>query len=209
MLHTVIFIGRSGCGKGTQVKLLQEELKRRRPDDKIFYMQTGQRFREFIQEEGYSNKLSRAIYDEGERQPDFLAVWVWASMFLENIRNEEHLFIDGFPRSLYEAHMLDTAMKFYNREKPCVVHLRVTRAWSEERLLERGRREGRSDDIDIRDVRRRLDWFEDDVIPAVNFYRENPEYRFIEVHGERSIEEVQSDLREKIFSAHGAHKDNP
>jgi len=194
-LKTFIFIGRSGCGKGTQVKLLMERLKESKEDEKIFYLQTGQHFRDFIKGEGLANKLADEIMDIGGRQPDFLAVWIWSNAFLKNVKNAEHLIIDGTPRSLNEARILDTAMKFYKREKPIIVYIDVTREWSEERLLARGR----ADDLEIEDIRKRLDWFEDDVLPAVSFYRENPDYDFIYVNGEQTIEEVNKEIMKKVF----------
>lgn len=195
-LKTFIFIGRSGCGKGTQVKLLMDYLKEKNKSEKIFYLQTGQHFRDFVKKEGYANKLSKKIMDEGGRQPDFLAVWVWSNAFLENIKNEEHLIVDGTPRSLNEARILDTAIRFLRRRKPYVVYIDVSRQWSEERLLERGR----EDDLDIEEIRKRLDWFEDDVIPAVSFYRDNEDYNFVYVNGEQTIEEVNKEMMKKINS---------
>lgn len=192
---TFIFIGRSGCGKGTQVKLLIEYLKESKEPEKIFYLQTGQHFRDFIKEEGLANKKAYEIMDSGGRQPDFLAVWIWSNAFLKNVKNEEHLIVDGTPRSLNEARILDTAMKFYKREKPIIVYIDVSRQWSEERLLARGR----ADDLEIEDIRKRLDWFEDDVLPAVSFYRDNPDYDFIYIKGEQTIEEVNKEIMEKVF----------
>ncbi len=193
-LKTFIFIGRSGCGKGTQVKILMEQLKKKQENEEIFYLQTGQHFRDFIKKDGFANKLANKIMDVGDRQPDFLAIWIWSSVFLENIKNEEHLIIDGTPRSLNEARTLDTAIKFFKREKPFVVYIDVTREWSEERLLARGR----EDDIEIEDIRKRLDWFEDDVLPAVSFFKDNPDYNFIYVNGEQTIEEVGEEMMDKI-----------
>lgn len=195
-LKTFIFIGRSGCGKGTQVKLLMEEMKKMHPGDDIFYLQTGQHFRDFVKKEGYANNLAKKIMDEGGRQPDFLAVWVWSNAFLKNVKNKEHLIIDGTPRSLNEARILDTAIRFLRRRKPYVVYLDVSREWSEERLLERGR----EDDLDIEEIRKRLDWFEDDVLPAVSFYRDNPDYNFVFVKGEQTIEEVHAEVMKKVFA---------
>jgi len=193
-LKTFIFIGRSGCGKGTQVKFLMEHIEAKKEKEEIFYLQTGQYFRDFVKKEGYVNNLAKKIMDEGGRQPDFLAVWIWSNAFLENIKNKEHLIIDGTPRSLNEARTLDTAIKFFKREKPFVVYIDVTREWSEERLLARGR----ADDLEIEDIRKRLDWFEDDVLPAVSFFRDNPDYNFIYVNGEQTIEEVGKEMMEKI-----------
>ncbi len=195
-LKTFIFIGRSGCGKGTQVKLLTDYLREATPEENIFYLQTGQHFRDFVKEEGFANKMASEIMEEGGRQPDFLAVWIWANSFLKNVRNEEHLIVDGTPRSLNEARILDTAMKFYKREKPTIVYIDVSRQWSEERLLARGR----ADDLEIEDIRKRLDWFEDDVLPAVSFYRENSDYDFIFINGEQTIEEVHGEVMKKVFS---------
>jgi len=195
-LKTFIFIGRSGCGKGTQVKLLMKQLKEKQDHEKIFYLQTGQHFRDFVKKEGFANEMAEKIMEEGGRQPDFLAVWIWSNAFLENIKNEEHLIIDGTPRSLNEARILDSAVKFLKREKPDVVYIDVSREWSEERLLSRGR----EDDLEIEDIRKRLDWFEDDVIPAVSFYRDNPDYNFIYVNGEQTIEEVNKEIMDKIFN---------
>lgn len=193
-LKTFIFIGRSGCGKGTQVKLLMDHLKEKEDKD-IFYLQTGQHFRDFVKKDGFANKMADKIMEEGGRQPDFLAVWIWSNAFLENVKDEEHLIIDGTPRSLNEARILDTAVKFLKRKKPYVVYLDVSREWSEERLLARGR----EDDLEIEDIRKRLDWFEDDVMPAVSFYRDNPDYDFICVNGEQTIEEVNKEMVGKIF----------
>ncbi len=195
-LKTFIFIGRSGCGKGTQVKLLTDYLREATPEENIFYLQTGQHFRDFVKEEGFANKMASEIMEEGGRQPDFLAVWIWANSFLKNVRNEEHLIVDGTPRSLNEARILDTAMKFYKREKPTIVYIDVSRQWSEERLLARGR----ADDLEIEDIRKSLDWFEDDVLPAVSFYRENSDYDFIFINGEQTIEEVHGEVMKKVFS---------
>ncbi len=194
-LKTFIFIGRSGCGKGTQVKLLVDYLKEKE-SGKIFTLQTGQHFRDFVAKDGFANDLAKKIMKEANRQPDFLAVWIWSNAFLENIKNEEHLIIDGTPRSLNEARTLDTAIKFFKREKPFVVYIDVAREWSEDRLLARGR----ADDLEIEDIRKRLDWFEDDVIPAVSFYRNNPDYNFININGEQTIEEVNKEMVEKIFN---------
>jgi len=195
-LKTFIFIGRSGCGKGTQAKLLIEYLEKENTADKTFYLQTGQRFRDFVTKDGLANKMANEIMEEGGRQPDFLAVWIWSNSFLENVKNKEHLIIDGTPRSLNEARVLDTAIKFYKREKPTIIYMDVSRGWSEERLLARGR----ADDLEIEDIRERLDWFEDDVVPAVDFYRDNSDYNFININGEQSIKEVHDEIMEKIFA---------
>jgi adenylate kinase family enzyme len=73
-LQTFIFVGRSGCGKGTQVVLLQEYMKKQDQQRRIFYIETGERFRQFIKEHSLSSRLAAEIYNSGSPQPDFIAV---------------------------------------------------------------------------------------------------------------------------------------
>lgn len=191
MLHTIIFIGRSGCGKGTQAELMRERINRL--DDKkrhILYVEPGHYFRQFIRGSGYSSRLSKTIYESDERQPNFLACWVWSNILIEEFNENMHLIIDGAPRARPEAELLTTAMRFYGREKPTVIYLNVSREWSEERLLARGRQ----DDITLEKIDKRLDWFDKDVVPALNYFKSDPLYRLIEINGEQSIEKVHSDI---------------
>lgn len=190
---TLVFIGRSGCGKGTQAKLIIEKIKEKDSRD-LFYLETGQSFRNFIATGNYSANLSKVINEEGGLQPEFLAVWAWAHLLVEEMKDDMHLVIDGTPRKPHEAQVFDSAMKFYRREKPIIIHINVSAEWSRKRLLERGRGDDNQSDIETR-----LKWFESDVIPAINFFRNNPEYNFIEVNGERDIEDVHEDLIGKIF----------
>ncbi len=187
--QTFIFIGRSGCGKGTQAKLLDKRLKEQDPALSLYHLETGQRFREFIACEGYTNDLAREIMKDGRRQPDFLAVWMWSHYFVDNLKKNDFLIVDGTPRSLNEAKILDNAMEFYGRRQPKVIHLKVSRAWSEKHLLARGR----ADDVHD-DIKQRLDWYERDVEPAVEYYRTNADYNFIEINGEQSIEAVEKEM---------------
>ena len=61
-LLTLIFIGRSGCGKGTQAELLQEYIKKLDQQRLIFYIETGERFRQFIKEQSLSSRSAAEIY---------------------------------------------------------------------------------------------------------------------------------------------------
>ncbi len=191
MLQTVIFIGRSGCGKGTQADLLRNRIaKLDKEKHHILYVETGEHFRKFIRGSNFSSKLSNTLYEADERQPDFLATWMWTSMLIEELHEDMHLIFDGAPRSMSEAENLHSALNFYHREKPTILYLDVSRKWSEKHLLSRGR----MDDVNIARIDKRLDWFDRDVVPAIEFFRNNPYYRFFEIDGEQSIEEVHRDI---------------
>jgi adenylate kinase len=192
--QTAIFIGRSGCGKGTQAQLLIDHLRKVDPLRGIYYLETGQSFRNFISEGGYSGTLAKKISEAGQLQPEFLAVWAWSHLLVDQMKENEHLIIDGTPRRLHEAPVFDSAMKFYGREKPSIVYINVSREWSKEKLLGRGR----GDDTHA-DIENRLNWFETDVIPAINYFRDNQDYAFLEINGEQTVEEVNKELLAKMF----------
>lgn len=190
-MHTVIFIGRSGCGKGTQAELLKDRIHKQDHEKRqILYIETGAKFREFIRGDGYSSKLSNKVYELDERQPDFLACLMWGGMLVEELGPDMHLVFDGAPRAHSEAVLLTTALEFYKREKPTVIYLDVSRKWSEERLLSRGRQ----DDSNLSKINKRLDWFELDTWPALEYFKTNSLYRYIEVNGEQSIEDVHREI---------------
>jgi adenylate kinase len=191
MLETVIFIGRSGCGKGTQADLFRDRITRLDSKKrKILYVESGDRFRKFIRGESFSSKLSKKIYDLDLRQPDFLACLMWAGLLTEELGEDMHVIFDGAPRSKPEAELLTTALEFYKRTKPAVIHIDVSRRWSEDRLLARGR----SDDVSLAKIDKRLDWFDHDVKPAIEYFKSVPFYRVLEVNGEQSIEKVHRDI---------------
>ena len=192
--QTFIFIGRSGCGKGTQADFLQKYLKTQDPNREIFYLETGNRFRDFIKEDNFSSKLSLAISQEEKLQPSFLAVWMWSHLLIENLKGDEHIISDGTPRSIDEARVLDSAIRFYDRVPAYVVYLNVSRSWAENRLESRGR----ADDQHKDGIKRRLDWFETSVLPAVEHIRRHPEYRFLDINGEQSMEDVHKEIMGKI-----------
>lgn len=191
--QTFIFAGPAGSGKGTQVDLLKKYLAGRFPGDKIFHFYTGDGFRNFVASEGYSAGLSRAILERGGLQPEFLAVWLWASAFINNLSGSEHLLIDGSPRKRVEAEALDSAMQFYRREKPFVVVIDLPREEAVKRLLLRARH-----DDNRAAIEERLNWYYTNVVPAVDFYRGNRNYRLLEIDGNQSVQAVHADIIKAI-----------
>lgn len=197
--QTFIFIGRSGCGKGTQVDLLRAYISEKDQEKReIFHLETGAKFREFIQGQTHTSKLSYNIYKTGAIQPSFLAVHIWSHLLIEEFKGTEHLFIDGTPRTVNEAHVLDTALRFYNREKAKVIFINVSKDWSRARLASRSMVEGRIDDAKKEDIEKRLSWFDTDVYPAVTYMNNNPLYEVYEIDGEQSIQEVYQEIISKI-----------
>ncbi|MEX0933908.1 MAG: nucleoside monophosphate kinase [Candidatus Paceibacterota bacterium] len=192
MTQAFIFIGPSGSGKGTQAQNLIEKLSKR--GDSPCYIETGATFREFITGEKPLQKRSREFYKEGKRQPDFLAVYMWANELVRRFSGEQSVIFDGTPRSLYEAYMLDTALSFLHTEKVFVISLALPHKILMERLLKRGR-----GDDDPYGIEKRLAWFQNDVVPAIEYYKKHPTHTFIEIDGSRSVNEVWSDLEVRLI----------
>lgn len=186
---TFVFIGQSGSGKGTQAKLLIDYIKSKDAERPVFYLESGAAFRKLISEEKHTAKLARRIYEAGGLQPEFLAIFVWSNLLIENLTGEEHLVLDGTPRKLREAHVLDSAFKFYRQERPTVIFLNVSREWSVLRLTDRNRSDDNPGDIEAR-----LNWFENDVVPAIDFFKKDKYYNFLDINGEQSVEKVHADI---------------
>lgn len=193
-LKTFILMGRSGCGKGTQAKLLIEELNRRDESRLVTYLESGEGFRSLLSKDSHTSRLAKDVADRGALQPAFLAIHIWSHLFIENMKGDEHLVIDGTPRKLNEARIFADALRFYKRPEPVVLHVNVSRGWSRERLLARGRGDDKSANIDGR-----LDWFESDVAPAIEFFRDEADMRVVDINGEQAIEAVHSEILGKLF----------
>ena len=191
--QTFIFYGRSGCGKGTQADLLIKYLTEKEPNRRTLYLETGKLLREFALESGFTNELVKKVLDTGGLLPEFMPIFVWSKFLADKIHGDEHLVFDGVCRRVHEAPILDSALKFYKRDKPIVVLIDVSKEWAKERLLARHR-----DDDDSAEIARRLAWYEKDVVATLKFFENNPDYRFIKINGEQSIEKVHQDIIEKI-----------
>ena len=189
------FIGKSGCGKGTQVELLKKYLEERNPTTPVLWYGSGKFFRELIAGEGYTQGLARKIDTEGGLQPAFLAVHIWSHFFIEDLKGNEDVILDGTPRKIDEARMLEGAFDFYGA-KVTVILVNVSREWAAEKLLKRKRQ----DDTEAQ-IQKRLDWFDEEVAPTVAFYRNHPRHTFLDINGEQTIEEVHEEIIGKIQSA--------
>lgn len=191
--YTFIFAGRSGCGKGTQAKLLKEYLKSQDSNLALFEYSTGDGFRKFIEGDSYSSNLARDIQNKGELQPLFLTISMWASAFRDGLKPEDNIFIDGYPRVEAEAVAVVSALKFYERKTPLIIDFKVSRESSKERMEKRGR----SDDTP-ENIEKRLNWYDRDVVPAIEYLKKQDGYIYWEVDGERPIEPIHEDIISRI-----------
>lgn len=192
-LQTFIIIGRSGSGKGTQADLLQEYINKHDSKTEILYAESGDEFREFLKSDNYASRLAKEVNTKGLLQPAFLAIWIWSNYLVKNLNNKKHLILDGTPRKLNEADVLDEAFGFYKRNNVNVIYINVSVGWATDRLKSRHRPDDTNEGI-----KKRLDWFDTDTMEAVNFYKNNPKYNFFDINGEQSIQEVHNEIVSKL-----------
>lgn len=187
--QTFIFAGPSGSGKGTQVDLLKKYLQKQTPEIAQFSSYTGDGFRSLMNGTTLASKLAKEIQEAGGLQPEFLAVWLWAGNLIKNVTGKEHLFIDGSPRKVAEAMVLDSAMQFYGRNPINIILVNVSKKEAKRRLLLRARHDDSGEEID-----RRLSWYETDVLPSIEYLKERPGCIFHGINGEQSPERVHEDI---------------
>ncbi len=185
----MILLGRSGSGKGTQAAFIKDNYI----DRNFKHLTTGGNFREFIRSDTMSANLASEIVNAVGLMSEFLAVWNWANIFINSVDEHTNIILDGAPRRLAELHALDSAVSFYNF-KTTVIYIDVSKNWAMERLALRGR----EDDQNMDEINKKMEWFDSDVMPVIEWYSEDPNYKFIHINGEKSVNEVAEEIRIKL-----------
>jgi len=189
-LKTAILIGPSGCGKGTQAQLLKDHLEQHDTEHPVHYFQTGEKFREFMEGDTYTQRKIKGVLAQGGLAPGFLPIWIWCSLFIEGITGNDHIITDGFPRRAEESPILHTAFGFYERKNPTVLSFELPDDIIIDRLVN-GRK--RFDDTPEK-IAERLRWFRRDVSLAIKFFEEHPYYNVVPIDGSNTVEEVHRDI---------------
>lgn len=182
----ILLFGMSGSGKGTQSGLLEEYFKKNDPDCGVLRVETGKGFRALAEQDNLTGQIVKKDLEEGGLMPEFLPVWIWTDIFVNQYTGKEHVIMDGLARRVTEAPVLESAINYYKLDTT-VVYLKTSKEWSTKRLLERGRYDDNEEDIESR-----LTWFEENVTPSIDYFRntQNKNIRFVEIDGEQSIEDV-------------------
>lgn len=186
--YTIIFIGPQGSGKGTQIEKLTTVFKQRDPGRALVDIQTGRRFRALAaKQEGYTEEHVHETLNTGVLQPLFLSVVLWGDAMREKMDPDSHLLIDGFPRTVKEAHVLESAFSFYCRTPLTVINLETP----EEIVRARMKNRARQDDTDA-SIEARLSWYREETLPVIEYYRGRQDTKLISIDGQQSIEEVHA-----------------
>jgi adenylate kinase len=127
----------------------------------------------------------------GDLVPDELVIEMLIGPVLEAAGGGGYI-LDGFPRTLRQAEeAYEVAKQLEGIELQAVVHLEVSPVELRRRLLDRARREGRSDDTEAV-IRHRLELFEAETERLLGFYGERG--LVIDIDGERPVDQVFADI---------------
>lgn len=186
--HTIVFVGPQGSGKGTQIERLSAVLRERDPSRRVVDIQTGRRFRALAaKQEGFTEKQIHKTLNTGILQPLFLSVVLWGDAFQHHVDSDCHLLIDGFPRTVSEAAVLESAFSFYERSPVTIIHLDTPEEVVRERMISRAREDDTRESIEAR-----LTWYREETLPVVAYYRSRPDTQVIDIDGTQSIDEVHA-----------------
>jgi len=150
----------------------------------------GNLLRSLALKDTYAASLLRPILARGELVEYAVSVAEFGHYLLENLKEDQHLLIDGFPRSLEQVALIDSALRFYRRDAPAVVRIEITDEEALKRLLARGR----SDDIPEA-IRARLAWTRKAEKEIEAWFKGSANYRVHEIDGSGTIEETQAKVR--------------
>lgn len=178
MLNVLIF-GAPGSGKGTQ----SEELIRRYG---FRHISTGELLRAEIKAQTELGQAAAGYINEGHLVPDSLIVDMMEKL-ISTLVDTEGIIFDGFPRTIPQAEAMETMLAHYGWKVDIVLNLQVPEEMLIERLLNRGKISGRSDD-NIETIRKRLDVYANETAPLVDFFtRKNVLHNVV---GTGTIEEI-------------------
>ena len=214
MSKYIIFLGPPGAGKGTQAAVVAKKMD-------LAHISSGNIFRENIDNRTALGLRAQAYLDSGQLVPDDLTI----AMIRERLSLSDcahGAILDGFPRTVAQAEELDKMLLEMNGKIECVPFINV----SEEVLVERlsGRwicetekhvyhlkfnpplKEGicdvdgnplhqRKDDA-RETVERRIREYNEKTAPLIEFYRRAG--KLIEIDGKKDIDQVTSDILNKI-----------
>lgn len=214
-----IFLGRAGCGKGTQAELLVKEFG-------LIYIGSGELLRARTKTPDFTGQKTGTTMKQGDLVPTSLIFQLWIN-YLEKIKQQQDdnfkgMIFDGSPRKMIEAQLLDEALRWYEWDKKIkVLLIDISRREAFSRLTKRrmckqcgqliphidhykdlqkcdkcgGELEVRADDTPEA-INQRLDLYETEVVPVINFYKKRE--LLIEINGGQAIEEVHREVLEKI-----------
>ena len=187
MINLVLF-GKPGAGKGTQAEFLKEQYN-------LKHISTGDLFRFNMKNNTELGQLAKSYMDKGDLVPDEVTIKMLQEDVEKNPDASGFIF-DGFPRTTAQAEALDTFLATKGMKIDATIALEANDEILIQRLLERGKVSGRSDDQDEDKIRNRFDEYNQKTAPLKDFYE--AQGKFHSVNGIGAIDEITMRLGKVI-----------
>lgn len=114
----IVFLGPPGAGKGTQAVLLAERMG-------FGHIATGDILRDNVKKKTAIGKKAQSFMEKGDLVPDDIVI----QMMLDKISafdKDKGFILDGFPRTLYQAHKLDKELGKLNLPIDMAVYFKTS-----------------------------------------------------------------------------------
>lgn len=187
MINLVLF-GKPGAGKGTQADFLKEKYN-------LLHISTGDLFRFNMKNDTDLGKLAKSYIDKGDLVPDEVTIRMLEDAVDKNPDASGFIF-DGFPRTAAQAEALDKFLATKDMKIDATIALEANDEILIQRLLERGKVSGRTDDRDESKIRNRFDEYNQKTAPLKDFYE--AQGKFHSVNGIGEIDEITMRLGKVI-----------
>ena len=123
----LLIMGLPGAGKGTQAAKIVEEFG-------VAHISTGDMFRAAMANQTEMGVLAKSFIDEGELVPDEVTNGIVKERLAQDDIKEKGFLLDGFPRTIEQAHSLDQILVDLGLELDGVINIEVDPSCLLERL---------------------------------------------------------------------------
>ena len=180
----LIFLGPPGSGKGTQSQRLADDLG-------MVHLSTGELLRQAVRDGTRLGKQAASYLDVGQLVPDELVVGIVCQR-LDDRDTSGGCLLDGFPRTIAQAETLDAYLAKRDLQVDSVIELQVDFGELRQRMLERSRKEGRSDDTP-ETIAARIEVYESLTEPLTHYYQQRELLHSVDGLG--TLDEVAERIR--------------
>ena len=123
----LLIMGLPGAGKGTQAAKIVEEFG-------VAHISTGDMFRAAMANQTEMGTLAKSFIDKGELVPDEVKNGIVKERLAQDDIKEKGFLLDGFPRTIEQAHALDQILVDLGLELDGVINIEVDPSCLLERL---------------------------------------------------------------------------
>lgn len=188
----LLLLGAPGSGKGTQAVRLKEHLQ-------VPHISTGDLLRAEVAAGSPLGLEAKEVMARGELVSDAILLGMLEDR-LARADVEGGFILDGYPRNLTQAAALDALLVRIGQPMDYAVQLAVPSELLVERIAGRAEAEGRADD-NPESVRKRLQVYDDQTAPVIEFYREHGQLTVVD--GVGGMDEVFARVVAALQPGHG------